>query len=302
MSVNMRPERLVAVLAISLAVAGLLLPFKVSAATPVDTTPQAVTIPSLPYPQSGLRKRLASMGKPVPPVDESLQDDIPGQYFPPQDDDAKNIGQHPAVVALPDCDGGFPDNWVRILQSHGMGVLLISPNEAHPSQAYCSEGSLEAPKHGLTYWAFDAISALHYLVGMDGIDSERVAIFGYGYGAGAAQLAIYRKGHAKHFDHHFKTLVGLRPQCMSEMDNFVPSLLIGLKDDPFNPPAWCHWRMDRDLLPGRSNVSFEVIESGEIIEKQATRRTLSVESSAVIVTMVTEFLSKMGMAGDSTRN
>lgn len=263
---------------------------------------RSVTIPSLPYPQSGLRQRLAAEGKSLPPVDVSLQADIPGQYYAPKANDTGDNAQHPAVIALPDCDDSFPAGWITTLQEQGIGVLLISPNQAHPSQGYCSEGSLANPKHGLTYWAFDAISALDYLVGMDGVDAERIAIFGYGYGAGAAQLAIYRKGHAKHFDHRFKTLVGLRPQCMSEMDNFVPSLLIGVKDDPFNPPAWCHWRMDRDLNPEREPVRFELLESDEMIEKQATRKTLEIENSSEVVTLVTDFLSAMGIAKNIGRN
>lgn len=263
---------------------------------------RSVTIPSLPYPQSGLRQRLTAEGKSLTPVDVSLQADIPGQYYAPKANDTGGNARHPAVIALPDCDDSFPASWITTLQEQGIGVLLISPNQAHPSQGYCSEGSLGNPKHGLTYWAFDAISALDYLVGMDGVDAERIAIFGYGYGAGAAQLAIYRKGHAKHFDHRFKTLVGLRPQCMSEMDNFVPSLLIGVKDDPFNPPAWCHWRMDRDLNPEREPVRFELLESDEMIEKQATRKTLAIENSSEVVTLVTDFLSAMGIAKNIGRN
>ncbi len=271
-----------------------------TAATSRDV--RSVTIPALPYPQSGLRQRLAAEGKSLSPVDVSLQADIPGQYYPPTTEETDGDATYPAVIALPDCDDSFPASWITTLQEQGIGVLLISPNQAHPSQGYCSEGSLANPKHGLTYWAFDAISALDYLVGMDGVDAERIAIFGYGYGAGAAQLAIYRKGHAKHFDHRFKTLVGLRPQCMSEMDNFVPSLLIGVKDDPFNPPAWCHWRMDRDLNPEREPVRFELFESDEMIEKQATRKTLEIENSSEVVTLVTDFLSAMGIAKNIGRN
>ncbi|MFV1851925.1 MAG: dienelactone hydrolase family protein [Thalassospira sp.] len=263
---------------------------------------KSVTIPALPYPQSGLRQRLASEGKSVPPVDVSLQADIPGHFYPPHETAGGADVKHPAVIALPDCDDSFPASWVSTLQEQGIGVLVISPNKAHPSQGYCTEGSLDTPKHGLTYWAFDAISALDYLARMDAVDANRIAIFGYGYGAGAAQLAIYRNGHAKHFDHRFKTLVGLRPQCMSEMDNFVPSLLIGVKNDPFNPPAWCQWRIDRDLRPDREPVRFELVESGEMIEKQATRKTLEIENSSEVVTLVTEFLSAMGIAKNIGRN
>jgi hypothetical protein len=262
----------------------------------------SLSIPSLPYPQSGLRQRLASAGKSVPPVDESLQTDIPARYFPPAASAGHSESKHAAVIALPDCDDSFPASWISTLQDQGIAVLLISPNQAHPSQAYCTEGSLDAPKHGLTYWAFDAISALDHLIRMDGIDANRIGIFGYGYGAGAAQLAIYRNGHAKHFEHRFKAMVGLRPQCLSEMDNFAPSLLIGVKDDPFNPPAWCHWRMDRDLRPDRQEVRFELFESDEMVEKQATRKTLAIENSEPVVALVTNFLSAMGLAKNIGRN
>lgn len=264
----------------------------------------SVTIPALPYPVSGLRQRLIALGKSLPAVDESLQADIPGTYYPPIRDsvaDPANSG-HPALVALPDCDDRFPDHWIKFFQNIGIGVLVISPNNAHPSQVYCSEGSLGNPKHGLTYWAFDALSALDYLAQQAAIDPERIAIAGYGYGGGAAQLAIYREGHAKHYTRRFRALVGLRPQCMSEMNNFAPSLLIGIKGDPFNPPPWCQWRMDRDLTSARASVRFEILERGERFEKQSTRADHPIEASPPVANIVTEFLSQNGITTPKRKN
>ncbi|MCC4241190.1 alpha/beta hydrolase family protein [Thalassospira povalilytica] len=272
-----------------------------------DTTnhqPHTVLVPALPYPQSGLRKRLSDAGKTLPAIDNSLQADIPGLYYPPRQigTDIPDANRHPAIVALPDCDDHFPEDWINILRDLGIGVLVISPNRAHPSQAYCSEGSLGNPKHGLTYWAFDGLSALDYLAKQPDIDPERIAIFGYGYGGGAAQLAIYRDGHAKHFSARFRALIGLRPQCMSEMNNFAPSLLIALRGDPFNPPAWCQWRMDRDLTPARALVRFELIGNGETVEKQATRKVVAPEKSPEVVSIVTEFLSQSGVITKNREN
>ena len=252
---------------------------------------QSVTIPSLPYPKSGLRQRLIAAGKSIPSVDESLQEGIPGLYFEPALNNGKTTHPYPAVVALPDCDDQFPAEWISILRQSGYAVLLISPPKAHPMQDYCGGGQLQTPKHGLSYWAFDAISALHYLSGQKAIDPKNISVFGYGYGAGAGQLAIYRDGHAKHYQHRFKALVGLRPQCMSEMDNFVPSLLVGVKNDPFNPPAWCHWRIDRDLRPNRQDVTFKTVDSSEKVENQTTRRQLSVETNGPTVALIVDFLS-----------
>jgi hypothetical protein len=256
-----------------------------------DTSGKALTIPSLPYPKSGLRQRLIAAGKSIPDVDESLQEGIPGLYFEPTMDNGKTNPPYPALVALPDCDNHFPEAWISILRQSGYAVLLISPPKAHPTQDYCGGGQLQTPKHGLSYWAFDAISALYYLSGQKTIDPKNIAVFGYGYGAGAAQLAIYRDGHAKHYQNRFKALVGLRPQCMSEMDNFVPSLLVGVNNDPFNPPAWCHWRIDRDLQPNRQSVTFEIVDSSEKVENQTTRRQLSVETNAQTVAVIVDFLS-----------
>jgi pimeloyl-ACP methyl ester carboxylesterase len=243
------------------------------------------------------------MGKSIPAVDESLQLDISGTYYAPVKDIAADQPDgHPAIVVLPDCDDHFPAHWITLFQEQGTGVLVISPNQAHPSQVYCSEGSLGNPKHGLTYWAFDALSALDYLAKQPGIDPERIAVVGYGYGGGAAQLAIYREGHAKHYNRRFRALVGLRPQCMSEMNNFVPSLLIGVKNDPFNPPSWCKWRMDRDLTPARASVRFEMLENGETFEKQATRTELQIETSPKVANIVTEFLSQNGISPQNSKN
>ena len=263
---------------------------------------QLIMIPALPYPVSGLRQRLIAEGKIIPPVDDSMQSDIPARYFPPKNSDLAHGRKHAAVVALPDCNDQFPENWIAILQDAGLGVLLISPYQAHPSQAYCTEGSLDKPKHGLTYWAFDALSALSYLAQQPDIDAKRIAVFGYGYGAAAAQFAIYRHGLAKRIPERFRALVGLRPQCMSEMDNFVPSLLVGVRNDPFNPPAWCQWRIDRDLGPNRKPVQFELVNSGETIEKQATREWLPVESSPTVVSFITNFLSDNEIEDKSDQN
>ena len=89
---------------------------------------------------------------------------------------------------------------------------------------------------------------------------------------------------------------------MSEMDNFVPSLLVGVRNDPFNPPAWCQWRIDRDLGPNRKPVQFELVNSGETIEKQATREWLPVENSPAVVSLITNFLSDNQIEDKSDQN
>lgn len=253
---------------------------------------QKITVPAQPYPLSGLRQRLINAGKEIPTVDNSLQFDIPGIYYPP-DDTSMPAG---AVIIIPDCDDRFPEEWVAPLHKAGLAVLRISPGQAHPSQSYCTAGTLDNPKHGVTYWAFDALSALAYLAHYPGIDPERIAIFGYGYGAAAAQFAIYRHGHAKRFKERFRTMVGLRAQCMSEMDNFSPALLVTLENDPINPPAWCQWRMDRDLRPDRAPVKFEMLQTGETLEKQATRSFLKIETTADTVALILNFLRENGMS------
>lgn len=259
-------------------------------AASIDTA-EKVDIPAQPYPRSGLRQRLIDAGKNIPAVDTSLQFDIPGLYYPPADTNGKTA----AVIVVPDCDDRFPEDWISILHDAGVAVLRISPGQAHPSQSYCTAGTLDNPKHGVTYWAFDALSALDYLVAQDGIDPDRIAIFGYGYGAAAAQFAIYRHGHAKRFDQRFVAMVGLRAQCMSEMDNFVPALLVTVKGDRLNPPAWCQWRMDRDLRPDREPVMFKMLQSDETSEKQATRKFLKVETGQDTTALILDFLRKTGI-------
>ena len=276
-----------------------LIPAHSAAQTPAAVS---VTIPSLPYPLSGLRKRLIDQGKAVPDVDVTLQSSIPAQYYGPSEDMPGSANKHAAIVALPDCDDHFPLDWITTLQTAGISVLLISPGQAHPAQDYCGGGQLQNPKHGLSFWAFDALSALDYLASQKDIDPDRIAVFGYGYGAGAAQLAIYRDGHAKHYTNRFRTLIGVRPQCMSEMNNFVPSLLIGVRNDPFNPPSWCKWRMDRDLTDDRAPVRFEMVESGEIIEKQATRKELKIETGSPTIALVTNFLAETGFTEKQRQN
>ena len=296
------PYALIVTIALALPVGMVVTSTHAFAQTPTMQSGQSVTVPSLSYPKSGLRQRLIAAGKAIPSVDESLQAGIPAVYFEPAAGSGNAKPPYPAVVALPDCDNHFPETWINILRQSGYAVLLISPPNAHPTQDYCGGGELQTPKHGLSYWAFDAISALHYLAGVKSIAPENIAVFGYGYGAGAAQLAIYRDGHAKHYQHRFKALVGLRPQCMSEMDNFVPSLLVAVKNDPFNPPAWCHWRIDRDVLPNRQDVTLRSLDSSEMIEKQTTRKTLQIENSPLVVSLVTDFLSAMGISENIGRN
>ncbi len=250
-----------------------------------------VDIPAQPYPLSGLRQRLMDAGKEIPKVDNSLQSDIPGTYYPPANNDVKTA----AVIVVPDCDDRFPQEWISVLHDTGLAVLRISPGKAHPSQSYCTAGTLDNPKHGIAYWAFDALSALDYIARQPGIDPGRIAIFGYGYGAAAAQLAVYRHGHAKRFDERFGAMIGLRAQCMSEMDNFVPALLVTIKDDPLNPPAWCQWRMDRDMRADRMPVTFEMLQSSETPEKQTTRSFLQIETEPGTTALIMDFLRKTGI-------
>ncbi len=107
---------------------------------------QKIDIPSQPYSISGLRQRLIDAGKAIPEVDSSLQCDIPGLYYPPVDGNAKTA----AVIAVPDCDDRFPEDWITALHDAGLAVLRISPGKAHPSQSYCTAGTLDNPKHGVT--------------------------------------------------------------------------------------------------------------------------------------------------------
>ncbi|WP_417805728.1 alpha/beta hydrolase family protein [Thalassospira lucentensis] len=265
-------------------------------------TGQKVVVPALSYPVSGLRQRLLAEGKAIPAVDDTLQADIPARFFAPSPSTRSPDTPYAAVVALPDCDDAFPQKWITILQDAGIGVLVISPYQAHPSQSYCTGGSLDKPKHGVTYWGFDALSALSYLAHKPEIDPKRIAIFGYGYGAAAAQFAIYRHGHAKRIPERYRALVGLRPQCMSEMDNFVPSLLVAVRHDRFNPPEWCQWRMDRDIGPNTETVAFQLVDSSEMPEKQATRKTLMVEESPPVVTTILNFLSEHAIDGKNSKN
>ncbi len=60
--------------------------------------------------------------------------------------------------------------------------------------------------------------------------------------------------------------------------------------------------MDRDLYDGRELVRFEVVESSEMIEKQTTRKTLQIENSPLVVSLVTDFLSAMGISENIGRN
>lgn len=129
------PHALIAMIAVALSVGIVTTSTSAFAQTPTMQLGQPVTVPSLPYPKSGLRQRLIAAGKAIPSVDESLQAGIPAVYFEPAAGNENAKPPYPAVVALPDCDNHFPETWITILRQSGYAVLFFDLTTSRPSDA-----------------------------------------------------------------------------------------------------------------------------------------------------------------------
>ena len=172
------------------------------------------------------------------PVDDPTIKNISGALFQPP-----GAGPFPAVVYMSGCIGlNYPPEMelekavIDHLLARGVATLIVDPFTARNEQmGICAEfGNLNAMTDRqlgyITRGGNDAMAAVKVLKALPEIDSKRIFLLGFSYGATASLFATDVKTPGEH-DTQIAGLIAYYPYCY---DNVVPSpptlVLIGEKD------------------------------------------------------------------------
>jgi dienelactone hydrolase len=139
-------------------------------------------------------------------------------------------GRFPAVVLLPACGdyaGRTDEDWGARLSSWGYVTLTIDGFGPRGIK-HCGHGMGEDPD-----LALDAYRGLNFLVQKNFVDSRRVAIAGFAWGAIETLAAVEHGATEQAAEHKFRAAAAFFPFCASFKGNMtVPTLiLIGERDD-----------------------------------------------------------------------
>jgi dienelactone hydrolase len=209
-----------------------------------------------------------SMGQTKPPMGGGYTDVIP---IPVNDPATKAIAgtlfkpagarPFPAVVYMSGCGGvDSPPNRaqqkavVDHLLSRGIATLIVDPfTPRNEPKGVCADlGNLDGER-ATQYFSRggnDAVAALNVLKAMPDIDTKRIFLLGYSYGAISSLFATDTKNPA-HQDAKVAGIIAYYPFCYDGVDPSVPVLvMIGEKDD-WTPAAKCQ------AVTGK--IDFEVV-------------------------------------------
>jgi dienelactone hydrolase len=188
------------------------------------------------WPPTPLQLRLAKAGDTI-----AEQASVPltaELYRPP------GSGPFPAVILVHPCSGRLP---ARLEQTDaarytalGYAVLALDNFTGRGiADGGCAGGG--ASVDGV----MDAYGALLHLAGLPFIDSERVAIVGYAFGANVALSVVEFDGPERLFDRQFAAAVAYYPYCPEKLAVSVPTLILSGALDEWSPVRSCERMMAR---------------------------------------------------------
>jgi dienelactone hydrolase len=165
---------------------------------------------------------------PAEPVEISLSPlpfDLKGFLRRPE-----GAGRFPAVVLLPACGEyaqPLDEDWGARLSSWGYVTLTID-GFGPRGITQCGHGISDDPDLTL-----DAYRGLNFLVSKKFVDSKRVAVVGFAWGAMQTLSAVEHGAIERAFEHKFRAAAAFFPLCGGFKGNMtVPTLiLIGERDD-----------------------------------------------------------------------
>lgn len=140
-------------------------------------------------------------------------------------------GRSPAVVLLPACGEyakPLDEDWGTEISSWGYVTLTIDGFGPRAIR-HCEQSVTSEPSE----LAFDAYRGLNFLTEKSFVDSKRVAVVGFAWGAGEALAAVERGPVEQASEHKFRAAVAFFPLCASFKGVMtIPTLvLIGERDD-----------------------------------------------------------------------
>jgi dienelactone hydrolase len=174
------------------------------------------------------------------PVDDSSTKAIAGALFKPE-----GAGPFPAVVYMSTCDGLSPAVEKAVidhLRARGVATLIVDPFTPRDEFGICDK--LNDPNLNEKKWVEyatrggnDAIAAVKVLRSMPDIDSNRIFLQGYSYGAGASLFAVDPKTPGAH-NAKIAGVIAYYPYCLATEASVPALILVGDKDD-WTPAALC---------------------------------------------------------------
>ena len=177
---------------------------------------------------------------PIPVNDPQIKA-IAGALFKPA-----GAGPFPAVVYMSGCGGlNYPADRVQQkaaidhLLSKGVATLVVDPfTPRNEPEGVCAAINDKTFGELASRGGNDTLAALNVLKAMPDIDSKRVFLWGYSWGAISSLFAIDAKNPASH-DAKVAGVIAYYPFCYDGVDPSVPVLvMIGEKDD-WTPAARC---------------------------------------------------------------
>jgi dienelactone hydrolase len=143
----------------------------------------------------------------------------------------EGAGRSPAVILLPSCGEyakPLDEDWGAKISSWGYVTLTIDGFGPRGIK-HCGESVTSEPSE----LAFDAYRALNFLIQKSFVDSKRVAVVGFAWGAWETLAAVERGAIEQASEHKFRAAAAFYPLCASFKGVMtVPTLLlIGERDD-----------------------------------------------------------------------
>jgi len=168
---------------------------------------------------------------------------LTGNLLKPEGD-----GPFPAIVLLHRCGGikQWDYDWAHTLNKWGYVAFVVDSLGPRYKSQNCE--SFTNPNRGDI--AMDAHSAKFYLAGLSFVDSNKIAIMGWSFGASATLTAIgndYTKFLPVEKKEPFKAAIAFYPYCNDLMSDFNAPLLILIGDkDDWTPAELCSGRMPQE--------------------------------------------------------
>jgi dienelactone hydrolase len=175
------------------------------------------------------------------PVDDPTTKNIAGALFKPA-----GAGPFPAVVYMSGCAGldnppemALEKTVVDHFLAKGVATLIVDPfTPRNEFQGICATLNEEKWAEYAIRGGGDAVAAVKVLRSMPDIDSNRIFLQGYSYGARASLFAVDPKTPGTH-DSKIAGVIAYYPYCYDNIEFPTPTLvLIGDKDD-WTPAKLC---------------------------------------------------------------
>ena len=197
---------------------------------------ESIRFRSATWPPTPLQLRLATASGDT--IAERASVPLRGELYRPTGE-----GPFPAIVLLHPCSGRLPVEIERAEAQRytalGYAVLAVDSFGARGIADGCAGGGASVDV------VMDAYGALLHLATLPFIDSDRIAVVGYSFGATVALSAVEFDGPERLFDRQFAAAIAYSPSCPDKLAVSVPTLILAGALDDWAPARFCQRMMAR---------------------------------------------------------